>query len=1724
MKKRILSIVLAICLVLTLVPTSVFAANNDATALQSLLDSGGTVKLTQDYSIDATLAVSNTVTLDLNGHVVKMTNQNGIIKVKGGTLTLKDSNPTATHTDKSLPVGGVLTGGNAETCGGVQVDSGATFKMDGGTIYNCSQSDVSKGGGGVYSCGDFTMNSGTIKNCTGARYGGGIYIDSGNFIMNGGTIENCSTSYGGGGVHAASGNFTMNGGTIENCSAGLGEAVMTSRGMPVVANGGIIKGTFHLAPSATITTEITKGYTEFYGEIQNHGSIYSGVFYGGIQNISSGMIRNSYHTVSFDLNGGSGSAPTQYFVGIDTVPAMRPANPTREGYQFRGWLNGDNGYAFSNPVTNSVNLTAKWALSSVSTEAELLQAISEGSSLIKLVDDIQLTSMLDLTDKVITLDLNGHVLSAKTLFTDFINLYVSKSPQFNVAQLVLIDSKPTATHTDSTLPLGGVLSCGIALNAENGSTYYSALIANGGTVTGLIGLNHDNAYINYTSTDSPPTAFTGTVNSLQGQVYGGIYYGTLRESLINGKTVTFMDGDSTYAKEVVTNKAAYAPVDPKKDGYVFAGWYNGSTKYDFPQTITSDITLTAKWVEAVTSEATLRTALNEGITTIKLMADINLSSALDLSQKNITIDLNGYVISGADISINTGNGKANFILIDSNPKATHTDSTLPLGGVVTSKISMKQSGGSYNDCVLYANGGTVTSEFNTNTNAVAIKCASDTPTAFTGKISGYTHLYGGIYYGTIDSSVTVEAKKIAFQNDNNTYAYEIVDSGNNTVAPLSPPLKEGYNDFDGWYNGDTKYTFGSSLSEDITLTAKFKNPTTYSIGYILNGGTVSPENPSSYTIESEDITLNNPTKTGYTFIGWSATDLSGYNMTVTIPKGSTGNRSYTANFSQNTYIVIFDTNGGSNISDKTGVKWDDKVLTGVTNPTKAGYTFTGWKCSNNTVNANTKYSDLAAGDTVTSVTLVAQWKDTEKPAITGLENNKTYCDAVEFTVSDNDGIASVKAGDNELTATNGKYTLAKGIGTVKVVVTDKAGNTADVTVTVNNGHTPSTDDGDCETPVYCKYHPDTVVIEAKTHNMSEWAEDGYGHSCYCQNDGCSYSCFESSHSGSDDGDCTTAVICKCGYVITAANASHTFGEWQSNGNNTHTRYCTVYGCNGEETKACTGGQASYFEKAVCEYCNTEYGNLPTDTTAPTGEITVGTNKWNSFLNTITFGIFFKDTQSVTITASDDSYSHAGYTDDKAVKVEYLLSDRELSQSDLAGVEFTQYSSSFNINPDNKYVVYARLTDHAGNVTYISSNGVVLDATAPVITGVTEGEVYYTTQKAVVTDDNLKSVTLNGVSVDGTTVTLDGNTDEVYTIVATDKSDNSKTVTVTMKSISSLAESIDDVNGENVKSSDKEAIEAVKESVGEVDTSNATDSEKEALNDINSGCDQLLDIIDKAQNATETDNIKNAESISPDNVTKDNREALERAKTDLEKVLEDYGTNYTDDETAKIQSNLQRVDESLKVLDDVKAVEDLITALPDSVEPDDLDTVQSILDAQDAYNTLTDYEKSLVNEDAQEKLYALTSGITNYTVYEGNGGIWTIGQDGALTFTANGAYSKFTGIKVDGEDVDESNYTAKSGSTIITLNADYLDTLSVGTHTLTVLYTDGEAEAEFEVKEEPEETEDTKETTKPNKNESKKSPQTGNDGETALWLAFLLSCGGSFIVTQANGKRKKHSAK
>ena len=180
-----------------------------------------------------------------------------------------------------------------------------------------------------------------------------------------------------------------------------------------------------------------------------------------------------------------------------------------------------------------------------------------------------------------------------------------------------------------------------------------------------------------------------------------------------------------------------------------------------------------------------------------------------------------------------------------------------------------------------------------------------------------------------------------------------------------------------------------------------------------------------------------------------------------------------------------------------------------------------------------------------------------------------------------------------------------------------------------------------------------------------------------------------------------------------------------------------------------------------------------DIAAPTGEIKIAENDWKSFLNTITFGLFFKDTQTVTVTATDNS--------GETVTIEYLLSEKALAESELAGMAFTAYSAPFSINPDNEYVIYAKLTDTSGNVAYINTNGIVLDGTSPVITGIEAGKTYCAAQTITVDEKYIGTVKVNG-----TEVILDENGQFILspasgeqTIVVTDKAGNETRVIVTV---------------------------------------------------------------------------------------------------------------------------------------------------------------------------------------------------------------------------------------------------------------------------------------------------------------------------------------------------------
>ena len=306
--------------------------------------------------------------------------------------------------------------------------------------------------------------------------------------------------------------------------------------------------------------------------------------------------------------------------------------------------------------------------------------------------------------------------------------------------------------------------------------------------------------------------------------------------------------------------------------------------------------------------------------------------------------------------------------------------------------------------------------------------------------------------------------------------------------------------------------------------------------------------------------------------------------------------------------VTFNSDGGSTVAEQ-------KVLRGQkvsepTAPTKAGYSFEGW------YNGDTKYD--FTGAVTENITLTARWKDSVNPVITGLENNKTYCDTVEFEVSDNVGVASVQVDGVEWTPdANGKYTLAAGIGDVTVVVTDHTGNPANVTVTVNNGHTYEWQSENGQYWKKCKFCNDetakkdipTITINGAdsvcrtqdykfSFTLPEGATDavyGYefenkgdlGFTAIIENNEphgvVSLEWYEPSensfkvYAGAKTAD---------GFDISASKVVSLKSEHTDAAPKDH--ICDICGATLSEH---AGGEATCKDKAVCEYCRKEYGEL-----------------------------------------------------------------------------------------------------------------------------------------------------------------------------------------------------------------------------------------------------------------------------------------------------------------------------------------------------------------------------------------------------------------------------------------------------------------------------------------------------------------------------------------------------
>ena len=575
----------------------------------------------------------------------------------------------------------------------------------------------------------------------------------------------------------------------------------------------------------------------------------------------------------------------------------------------------------------------------------------------------------------------------------------------------------------------------------------------------------------------------------------------------------------------------------------------------------------------------------------------------------------------------------------------------------------------------------------------------------------------------------------------NQYTITFDTNGGSEIAPITQdygteitapdnPTRKGYT-FKGW----DKEIPETMPADNITVKAQW-GINQYTITFDTNGGSEIASITQDYGTK---ITApDNPTRKGYTFKGWDK------EIPETMPAE---NITVKAQWEINQYTITFDTNGGSEIAPITqdyGTK-----ITAPDNPTRKGYTFKGWD------------KEIPETMPAENITVKAQWKINQYTITFDTNGGSeiapiTQDYGTEITAPDNPTRKgyTFKGWDKEIPETMPaeNITVKAQWGINQYTITFDTNGGSEIAPITQDYGTEITAPADPTRKGYTfkgwdKEIPETMPAENIT-VKAQWEIN-------------QYTITFDTNGGSEIAPITQDYGTEITVPDNPTRKGYTFKGW---------------------------------DKEIPETMPAENITITArwkDTEKPTGEIIIGTNKWNKFLNELTFGIFFKDTQEVTINAVDNS---------GVVFVSYLVTDKELSEAELNSLVFRAYEEPFCIDPNGEYIVYVMLVDENINITYLRSDRITLDNIQPVISGIENGKTYCEAQTVTVDEKYVDTVTVNG-----TVVTLDADggfvlppTNGEQKIVVTDKAGNNAEMTVTVNNGHTFGEWVSDNDGKHTR--------------------------------------------------------------------------------------------------------------------------------------------------------------------------------------------------------------------------------------------------------------------------------------------------------------------------------------
>lgn len=682
----------------------------------------------------------------------------------------------------------------------------------------------------------------------------------------------------------------------------------------------------------------------------------------------------STYTVSFDLNGGDGDAPSQKVEEGSTV--SRPDNPTREGYTFAGWQYEGADWNFLNAVESDMTLTAQWKRN----EAKRY---------------------------TVTFDTTGGTPVSPQTVKDGGNASKPDDPtregyEFNGWTL-------NGTAYDFTTPVRTDITLTAAWIPIKPKTFTVTFDSDGGTIV-------PPQMVSDKATVSEPAAPTKTGYEFKGWRHDGQPYDfttpvtkdmTLKAKWEKTKAETYTvafnpDGGSDIPSQTVEQGGtASKPDDPTREGYTFLGWYSQDTAYDFTTPVTGNLILTARWHKDENPQPKTH------------IVTFDYQNGAPSDVRTVT---EGDTISQPDNPTRSGYDFQGWVGIDGST----FDFTQPITAdtLITAKWKKHEEPQPATRTVTFNTNGGTSVEPQTVTDGMVVRQPAD-PVK-----DGY--VFDGWYLDNspydfnrpVTKDITLTAvyhRKPVPQPNTYTVGFDTgegskvdpqtIIEGKTAVRPADPS-RSGY-DFQGWLLDGQPYDWNTSITSDMTLTASWKKheepkPITHTVSFDTDGGSTVAQQTVN---DGETAAVpDTPTKNGYTFSGWTLNG-EAYDFNNPVTTDITLKATWVENQKPQPkrHTVTFDTTGGSEIGQQT-VDEGEKAIRPA-NPTREGYDFQGWLLGGQAYDWNTPIT----GD----ITLTASW--TEKaPTL--------------FTVAFNTGGASnipsqkVKEGDKATRPTDPKRT------------------------------------------------------------------------------------------------------------------------------------------------------------------------------------------------------------------------------------------------------------------------------------------------------------------------------------------------------------------------------------------------------------------------------------------------------------------------------------------------------------------------------------------------------------------------------------------------------------------------------------------------------------------------------------------------------------------------------